>query len=97
MKYRNGYIESKISKRAVSSLRDKKKEVPEAVIVRLAQKGKLAAAGQTAMRLSLQRGLPVTILEDGKIYRVYPNGIRKLIKSISQPKRKYLTGKARIA
>jgi hypothetical protein len=97
MKSSNGHIVLKVSKRSHLKQTTSTKESPEAVIVRLAKTGKLAAAGKRAMQSSLQKGLSVTILENGKIYRVYSNGDRKLIKSISPPKHKYITGKARIA
>ena len=95
MKSRNGHtiVKAKPRIRKVSALT---KESPETVIMRLVRNGKLADAGRRAMKSSLKKGLAVTILEGGKIYRVYPNGARKLIKSIASPKRRY-TGKARIA
>jgi len=96
MESRNGHTIVK-AKHNVRKLNPVTKESPETVIMRLVRSGKLAGAGQRAMRSSLQKGLAVTILEDGKIYRVYPNGSRKLIKSISSPKRKSMTGKVRIA
>jgi len=96
MKSRNGHTLVK-AKHRIHKISAATKESPETVIMRLVRNGKLADAGQRAMKSSLQKGLAVTILEGCKIYRVYPNGARKLIKSISSPKRKHITGKVRIA
>jgi len=66
---------------------------PESEIKKLAKNGSLAIVGKRAIKESHRLGLSVTILEDGKIYRVYPDGRRKVIKTIAQTKQTYTTTK----
>lgn len=96
MKSRRNYIASK-PKSKIAKSKTVTAEFPESVIIRLARHGKLSGAGTKAVQSSWQKGIAVTILENGKIYRVYPDGRRKFIKSIPSSKHTYTTGKARIA
>lgn len=66
---------------------------PESEIVKLARNGSLAEVGKRAIKESHRLGLAVTILENGKIYKVYPDGHRELIKTIARTKRTYTTDK----
>lgn len=66
---------------------------PESEIVKLAKKGSLAIVGEREVKESHRLGLSVTILEDGKIYRVSPAGKRRFVKAITRAKKTYTTGK----
>ncbi len=66
---------------------------PEKVIVTLARKGFLARIGEKAIESSHRKGLSITILENGSIYRVSPDGSKKLIKRIHLHTHTYATGK----
>jgi hypothetical protein len=58
-----------------------------------AKKGQLASSGENAIRRSLKRGLSVTVLEDGTIYRVHPDGTKTRVKNQPQIYRDSKTGK----
>jgi hypothetical protein len=69
------------------------KRTPEKVIKGLARKGLLAGIGRKAIQNSYRRGLSVTVLENNNIYRVFPDGTKKLVKRIQLHTHKYTTGK----
>lgn len=58
-----------------------------------AKKGQLASSGENAIRRSLKRGLSVTVLEDGAIYKVHSDGTRTRVKNQPQIYRDSKTGK----
>jgi hypothetical protein len=66
---------------------------PEKSIRRLAKQGAIATAGKKAIAASFRKGLSVTVLEDGIIYRLYPDGKRTILKKQIPARKKYTTGK----
>jgi hypothetical protein len=71
----------KNTKKAVHSAR-----TPEEAIPKLAKSGKLAEAGQKAIKASFRKGIAVTILEGNDIIRLYPDGSRTFIKKLTPNK-----------
>ncbi|CAA9230836.1 MAG: hypothetical protein AVDCRST_MAG56-937 [uncultured Cytophagales bacterium] len=59
---------------------------PEEAILKLAQSGQLAEAGQKAIRASFRKGIAVTILEGDDIIRLHPDGSRTFVKKLSPNK-----------
>lgn len=59
---------------------------PEEAIPRLAKSGKLAEAGQKAIKASFRKGIAVTILEGDDIIRLHPDGSRTFIKKLAPNK-----------
>jgi len=60
-----------------------RKKQPEQVISRFAQEGRLAVVGEKAMADSFSLGLSVTRLEGNEIVEIFPDGRKKVIKTIS--------------
>ena len=66
---------------------------PEKRITLLARQGLIKNACQNAIAASLKIGLSVTVLENGIIYRLHPDGKRTIIKKQSPNRKKYPSGK----
>ncbi len=66
---------------------------PEKRIGRLARQGAIASAGRKAIAASFRKGLSVTVLEAGIIYRLHPDGKRTILKKQTPVRKKYTTGK----
>lgn len=56
---------------------------PETALPALVRQGALEAIGALAVKESYDLGLPVTVLDDGVVYRVYPDGTRKVVKRLA--------------
>jgi len=57
---------------------------PEEVIAQMAKDGKLAIVGKQAAEDSFLLGFPVTQLEGNNIVQIFPDGTRKILKSLAQ-------------
>ena len=66
---------------------------PELNIGRLAKQGAIATAARRAIAASFKKGLSVTVMENGVIYRLHPDGKRTVIKKQKAGRKKYTTGK----
>jgi hypothetical protein len=66
---------------------------PERRIAGLAKRGFIRSAGQDAIAASFKRGLSVTVLENGVIYRLHPDGKRTIVKRHFPNRKKYPSGK----
>lgn len=66
---------------------------PEKRITRLARQGSIKSAGQNAIAASFKNGLSVTVLENGIIYRLHPDGKKTVVKKQSPNRKKYPSGK----
>lgn len=56
---------------------------PETALLKLVKQGALEAIGAMAVKESYDLGLPVTVLDNGVIYRVYPDGTRTVVKQLA--------------
>ncbi len=66
---------------------------PEKIIDMLIWSGAIASAGKNAIAASFKKGLSVTVLENGIIYRLHPDGSRTAIKKVRGAAKVYSTGK----
>ena len=66
---------------------------PEKRIIWLARQGSIKSAGQNAIAASFKSGLSVTVLENGIIYRLHPDGKKTIVKKQSPNRKKYPSGK----
>ncbi len=83
-------------KEAIKKINGKKKAVntadPEKLMLRLARSGTIASAGKKAIAASFKKGLSVTALENGVIYRIHPDGKRTVLKRKPSILKKYVSG-----
>lgn len=80
-----GKVVQKKSKARKSVKRATRRRQPEEVITRLAQEGRLAVIGEKAVEESFRLGLSVTQLEGDDIVEIFPNGSRRVLKSLASP------------
>ncbi len=66
---------------------------PEKRIGMLVKSGAIASAGKNAIAASFKKGLSVTVLENGVIYRLHPDGSKTIIKHQHLHTKHYTTGK----
>jgi hypothetical protein len=69
---------------------------PEKRIMALVRSGAIASAGRNAIAASFKKGLSVTVLENGVIYRLHPDGTRTAIKRLNNTTKTYTSGKMMI-
>ena len=72
----------KVQSDKTTKVKQSRTKQPEQVISRLAKEGKLAVVGAKAMADSFELGLSVTRLEGNNIVEVFPDGTRKILKTI---------------
>lgn len=65
---------------------------PESQIERLVRKGDFKEIARKAIRHSWSMGLPVTVVEEGVLYRVMPDGGRIYLKEVEPARMKYRKG-----
>lgn len=80
------------SRAGIRTIMAKLHRLPENRIVALADSGELRKIAEEAISNSKQRGLSVTIVEHGVMYRVSPRGERKKIKEVQPALAKYRKG-----
>lgn len=69
----------------------------DATIGMMAKSGELMEIGKRAIMHTHRLGLPATIIEDGNIIQLYPDGQKKIIgKAAMGSGRKYTSGKRKL-
>jgi hypothetical protein len=72
----------KTAKTAKKKSASAKEKDADAVIIRMARKGAFSRIGEEAIKASHKLGYSATVLLDGGIYRLHPDGTRTLLKAV---------------